>query len=245
MAKVSIIIPISRKRYLNRLFESLNNLQGEASLLTYIDGDVDLYQKARNLTRASKFNERLCVFRRKGITSDSNVVKRRQRIADIHNEIRGLTHDTDFVFLTEDDTLLPPDTLIRLQERYKDDSGIVSGMQVGRWGFKALGSWVLDDLDNPTHIKSTEKKEQEVDGTGLYCCLTRKEYYLQNDFKPFLDILGPDVDFGINLRKKGLRNELVALECLHMTPKRDIGLEQIDQVEFHKGENGWKLQRCV
>ena len=239
---MTIIVPVSRKRYLNRLFESLNNLQGEADLLVYCDGDVDLYQKARNLTRESKFNERLCVFRRKGLTSDSNVVKRRQRIADIHNEIRGLIHDTEFVFLTEDDTLLPPDTLIRLQENYKEDSGIVSGMQVGRWGFRALGGWTLDDLNNPTRIQSAIGA-QEVDGTGLYCCLTRKEYYLQNDFKPFLDILGPDVDFGVNLRKKGLRNELVALECLHMTPKRDIGLEKIDQVEFTKSDLGWRLNK--
>ena len=45
----------------------------------------------------------------------------------------------------------------------------------------------------------------EVDGAGLYCCLTTRENYMKNIFKPYDKILGPDFDFGINLRQRGLK----------------------------------------
>ncbi len=237
---ITIVIPISRKDYLDRLFESLDALviEGhEVNLLTYCDGDYSVFEKARNLTMLSKFRDRLCVERRKGTPGSSNFKLRRQRIADIHNEIKGLINSTDYIFLIEDDTLVPANALIRLMKHYKDypDAGVISGIQVGRWGFKMLGAWRVNQLQNPTKIYSIRKNTgiQDIDAAGFYCCLMKVGSYTSHDFKPYQDILGPDFDFGLSLRQRGKRNYVDHdIECIHMTKKGDITFDNVDQVEF-------------
>lgn len=250
---ITIVIPISRKQYLDRLFESLNALElgnNEVNLLTYCDGDYSIFSKVRNLTIISKFKERLCVERKKGITSDSNVVRRRQRIADIHNEIRGLINSTNYIFLIEDDTIVPPHALIRLLRHYKyyPNAGIISGIQIGRWGFNMIGAWHVSKLENPKIIWSADKEQglQKIDTTGMYCGLTKVENYVNHEFKPYQDILGPDFDWGLQMRIKGKFNYVDHdIQCLHMTIKRDIGFDKIDQVKFGyvEGSDKMKLQR--
>jgi hypothetical protein len=226
---INILVPVSRLRYLDRFFDSLNKLEGEANLFVLVDGDHRLYEKARNLTVKSKFNQRLCIFRAKGTPSQAQK-RRKQRISDIHNEIKTYINGGEFVFLTEDDTLLPPDTLTKLMPLY-GDSGLVSGVQAGRHGFTHIGAW---DVGETIVSVPMGTGLREVDATGFYCLLTRTEYYLDHDFKPYKDILGPDVDFGMGLRAKGLKNYIdYSIQCTHMTPKEDIEVKDIVQVQVH------------
>ena len=113
----TIVLPISRKDYLSKIFMTLEMLDCDrayTNLLCYVDGSLELFQETRNLVVNSKFRERLCVYRRKGIGSVSSVLRRRQRISDIHNEIKDLIKQTDFIFLIEDDTLFSSNTLKKL-----------------------------------------------------------------------------------------------------------------------------------
>lgn len=250
----TIILPVSRKDYLNKIFVMLEMLEcdrNNTNLLCYVDGSLELFQETRNLVINSKFKEKLCVYRRKGIGSVSSVHSRRQRIADIHNEIKGLINETDFIFLIEDDTLFPSDTLKKMLHTalMKKYFGFISGVEVGRWGFTHIGGWLVDNIYDINQITSIKKGFgiEEIDGAGLYCCLTTKENYLKNLFKPFDKILGPDFDFGINLRKQGLKNYIDhSIQCQHLTKKYIITISnsQIIRVRFDKSDEekiGWKM----
>ena len=251
---VTIIIPVSRPDYLKRLFGQLELLfcnPAETNLLVYVDGDLNLYEKARNYTVMSKFSEKLCVYRRKGLPNVGHMASRRKRIADIHNEIKAnlnYTPEYDFVYLIEDDTLVPPDSLEKLMEGFKDhpEAGFISGVELGRWGFLHVGAWETDNVDYPSVITSLPEKEGlvEVDASGLYCCLVRANVYNDHFFKPFEKVLGPDVDFGFELRKKGYKNYVnFDVQCIHMDKKEDIDFTgDVIQVRFTRQNQGWELE---
>ena len=248
----TIILPVSRKDYLSKIFiilEMLDCDRAYTNLLVYVDGSLELFQKVRNLVVNSKFRERLCVYRRKGVGSVSSVLRRRQRIADIHNEIKDLIKETDFIFLIEDDTLFPSNTLKKLLSiaYMKKYFGFISGVEVGRWGLTHIGGWIVDDIYDTKQVTSIKKGTGvvEVDGAGLYCCLTTKENYMKNIFKPYDKILGPDFDFGITLRKKGLKNYLdYSITCQHLTKKEALTLlnSKIVQVRFEKSDDDWRMK---
>ncbi len=253
---VTIVILVSRTDYLKRIFAQLDFLDcnnEETNLLCYVDGDQTIYQHARNLTVNSKFGQRLCIYRSKGLAGTSSFWRRRRRIAQVHNEIKAHIVNCDYIFLLEDDTLFPTNTLKSLLKSYSERpfAGFISGLQIGRWGFPSIGAWKFDDIYDPKRINSIEKGAgiEEVDAAGLYCCLVRKENYLKNDFQPFGEILGPDVSFGINLRKQGLQNYVDhAIKCSHLTKKGEIKFDNTDivQVQFDKDESvklGWKLTK--
>jgi GT2 family glycosyltransferase len=178
------------------------------------------------------------------------MIRRRQRIADMHNEMKKFINKCDYVFLVEDDTLLPKDALTKLLQGFEKypDAGFVSGVQVGRWGFEILGAWRTDNAFEPEQITSTKLEEgiQEVDGAGFYCCLVRKENYIDHNFAPFEKILGADVNFGFSLRKKGLKNYVdYSIHCDHVTKKEVLSVDtaKIVQVEFNREPSnnfGWE-----
>ncbi len=246
-------MPVSRDDYLKEIFTYLELLdcdRSQTNLLCYVDGDLKLFQKTREYVVNSKFNERLCLFRNKGSGSVSSVHRRRQRIADIHNEIKEFLKETDYVLLTEDDTLMPLNTLTKMLHtaKMKKYFGFISGVELGRWGFTHIGGWRVDNVYNPKRIESVVRGKgiEEIDASGLYCCLTTKENYVKNFFKPFELVLGPDTDFGINLRQRGLRNYMdFSINCDHLSKQGKISVfnSKIIQVIFEKDDDvqfGWK-----
>lgn len=251
---VTIIIPVSRDDYLKRLFGQLEVLScnpEEVNLLVYVDGDLRLFEKARNLTVMSKFKERLCVYRKKGLANVGSVLRRRQRISDIHNELKtkfNYVAEYDYVFLIEDDTLVPPDALEVLMKDLQENpnAGFVSGVELGRWGFLHVGAWFVDDVNNPMEIVSLPEQEGivEVDAAGLYCCLMKTSTYINHTFQPYEKILGPDFDFGLALKRQGKQNYVnFDIQCIHMSKKEDITFEgHIIRVKFTKEDDKWKLE---
>jgi hypothetical protein len=252
---ITIILPVSRLTYINRVFDCLNKLEcnpEEMSILTYVDADLNTYDKVMNLTGTSKFKNRRCVFRNKGQTNVSHVIRRRERISAIHNEIRSkYLGETDYVFLIEDDTIFPPDTLNKLLQTYSSTpfTGFVSGVQLGRWGYLHIGAWEIDDVNDPSTISTVglAKGIRNIDTAGLYCCLTSKDSYMKAVFEPFGKILGPDFTFGLSLRRLGLYNYIdYSIQCDHLTERGDITFKdsKIQVVEFRKSEEsrtGWSF----
>ncbi len=251
---VTIIIPVSRKDYLKRLFGQLELLfcdPEQTNLLVYVDGDLNLYEKARNYTVASKFNEKLCVYRKKGLPNVGHMASRRRRIAEIHNEIKtnlNYTPNYDYVYLIEDDTLVPPNSLEILMKGFEKHpkAAFISGVELGRWGFLHVGAWEVDNIEDPSVITSLPEMDDlvEVDAAGLYCCLMKMDVYMDHKFEPFEKILGPDFDMGLKLRQKGYRNYVdFSVPCIHMDKKEDIDVAgDIIQVRFTRQSNGWKLE---
>lgn len=253
---VTIIIPISRIDYLDELFRSLENLDcdsSEVNLLTYVDGDQRLFEKARNLTVASKFKDRLCVYRGKGQANVGSITRRRQRISDIHNEIKTKLERfySDYFFLIEDDTIVPPHGLKILLEDYQQypKAGFISGLEVGRWGYLHIGAWLVDDVVETRTLTSIGDVNglTEVDAAGLYCCLIKAGNYLPHVFKPFDRILGPDVDFGLTLGIKGLENYVDGrVKCVHLNKKERIYFNrELVRVQFSRSDRyktGWEMK---
>ena len=229
---VTIVLPISRPDYLRRVFAALDmmpcNAQ-ETNLLCYVDGDQRLLDIARNFVVNSKFKEKVCIFRGKGLPSANHIRGRRQRIADIHNELKEIVGAVEFCLLMEDDTLIPLNGFEKLMRHYSSNpyAGFITGVQVGRWGYTVPGVW---QSNNPYDIKrinsmlpNSEKPFEEIDAAGLYFCLTRTEFYKQINFQPFDSILGPDVTYGIELRKLGYKNYVDwTINTTHLTKQGEI-----------------------
>ena len=119
------------------LLELLECDRERTSLLAFVDGEADLFLSARNLVDQSKFAERLCVQGDiPGPRREFSINTRRRRIAAIHNEIRKLIKPCEYVFLIEDDGVLPPDALSRLLADYLAHpyAGFIEGVELGRWG---------------------------------------------------------------------------------------------------------------
>lgn len=252
---ITIIMPVSRKDFLKRVFNQLELMDCDrqnTNLLVYVDGGMDVYLEARKYVTNSKFNERLCIYRNKGIGSVSSVHRRRQRISDIHNEIKTLIKETDYILMTEDDTLMPLNTIPKMLHIARDKKyfGFITGVQLGRWGYTHIGAWKFDDVYEPTKIESVlmEKGLKEIDAAGIYCCFTTKENYIKNNFKPYDEILGPDVQFGIYLRQQGLKNYIdYSITCDHLSLQGNVNVSNsnIVKVSFIKDNNenfGWRQE---
>lgn len=245
-------MPCSRPDFLQRIFSQLDMMDADREhthLLTYVDGDQRLFEKVQTFTTHSNFVRKNCVFRAKGPANVGSIRARRERIANIHNEMKRYIGASDYLFLLEDDTLPPLNIMKKLVSHMLSNpyAGFITAAELGRWGFLHLGAWKANDVYVPTKIESPylETGLQEIDAAGLYCCLVRRDIYMNHYFKPFEDILGPDVDFGIELRKQGYKNYIdYDLHCSHLTKKGEIKIfnSEIVKIVLEKLEGKWNQQ---
>ncbi len=115
---------------------------------------------------------------------------------------------------------------------------------MGRWGIQAIGGYRFDDIYEPTKIESIELGQdvEEVDATGFYCALIKADHYLKHTFEPYEDVLGPDVNLGLALRRQGLLNYMdfsVKVDHLTSKGKLEVKRDTIQTVTFIK-DNGWR-----
>lgn len=182
----------------------------------------------------------------KPLPSEGNVAVRRERIASNMNRARELVGKTDFVFMLEDDTDFDPWFLQHLIAQYKPDRGIISAVQAGRHGLHHIGAWETDDLKYPTVFETVPYKAKgirQVDATGFYCCIMRTDLFKRVPVPCEILPVGPDVQYGIELRKQGYRNLLYDdLKCGHVEEHRVVlPTEDCMQVRFRKNGDRWDL----
>lgn len=225
---ITIILLVSRDDYLERVLTSLELLDCDASrtnILCIVDGSDELYIRTRNHVNGMKFNERLAVrSNNRELPSKFDVQKRREHIASLHNQAKELIGDeVDFVFSVEDDTLIPRDSLTKLLNVTRNNPafGLVEGVELGRWGVPYVGGWRVNDIYDTTEIKSVMPPDidtvEKIDAGGLYCALIRADLYKTYPFHSN-NGLGPDVNFGIELRRNGYDNFIHwGIECKHYT----------------------------
>lgn len=247
--QTTIVLLVSRKEFLEEVFEALNNLrcnESETALLCIVNGEADIFVQARNLCELSKFAERLCIQEKpKSRLRQYDITGRRKRISSLHNLAKEHI-STEYVFGVEDDTIVPFYALQMLGENYVDGVGMIEGVEMGRWGVPYIGAWTVDNIDEPTEITSLPMSEGlvEIDAGGFYCFLTRSEYYKSHEFKPFDNNgLGPDVDFSLALRRQGLKNyALFDVECIHKSERGDVMFDVTipRQIKMYKRGNQWR-----
>jgi len=222
------------------------------SLLCLVDGPADLFLQTRNYTEQSKFASRLCIQRKPDGRPRFDLRARRIRIASLHNDMRErIPSDCDYVFSVEDDGVVRLDALKRLLNVYMmyPFAGLVSGVEIGRHGFAHLGLWSVDDVYEPTTITSLMPGEgvQEIDASGMYCVLTRRNNFVNHEFRPFGDNdLGPDTQWGLALRQQGYQNYVdFGVWVEHRLPDGRVltrANTTVQQVRLTKEANGWRQE---
>lgn len=247
---ITIVLPVSRENFLKQVFTNLEFMDCDREhthLLVYVDGDPRLYEAARRYTVNSKFSQKLCIYRSKGLPNPNSVIRRRQRIAAIHNELKTLINPCDYIFMLEDDTLFPNNTIQKLVKNYAmyPYAGFISAMELGRWGVAYIGGWKVNDPYDIHEIKSIDDGNDliEVDAAGFYCQFTTYKNYINYEFAPFENLLGPDFNFGITLRRQGYKNYIdQSIKCRHLTLKGEVafGKDDITGVTYTKEGNKWQ-----
>lgn len=160
---------------------------------------------------------------------------RRERVCNVFNLGADLVGDCEFVFILEDDTDIQGDFLQKMVGLYDrtPDAGLVSGVECGRWMYRIIGAWDVDDPVSPTKIESVVFRDideiQYVGATGFFCCLVRADLFKGAKFEHGL--LGPDFYFGLGLAAQGFKNVIDwSLRCGHATGTIYLTPEMSDSV---------------
>lgn len=246
---VTIILPISRNTFLKEVFTAIELLQcdrNSTNLIAIVDGRTALYDEARRLVMGLKFKNVLCVPFSKKDAQINSIGNRRKKIALIHNTLKEHIPKCEYIFGIEDDTIVPKNAINELVYLLNDRRvGIVSGVEVGRHGIKYVGAWETDDVDLPSQLQTIVQKQhviQEVDATGLYCFMVRKELYMNHTFKVFeANSFGPDLDYGLELRRQGYKHFVNwNVRCGHYTKNSVLLLpEDYSQIKYRKVKTTW------
>jgi glycosyltransferase involved in cell wall biosynthesis len=233
--KITTILPVSRIKYLDRIIDCLMSQTVEIeNLIVVFDGSDEEFIEVRNKIQELYIENRICVKsinRRKADT----IAERRWHIVNIHNQIRALIGEADWVFSVEDDGILPDNALEELIKSAEahEDVGMITGVELGRWGLPYVGAWRVDDIQNPKKITSLENRltddsgiqVEPIDGCGLYCALIRAEFYKEHTFDT-RNGLGPDVNLGLYLRQQGLQNYINwNIPVTHLTERNGQEIE--------------------
>lgn len=231
--KITTILPVSRIEFFDRVLASLLNqsYKEQTSLLVVVDGSNDLFVRIRNKIASSPLNNVLCVQSENyGDSPDKIIPQRRNRISSIHNQIRDLLPpDTDWIFSIEDDGILPPNALSWLVNdvQTRKAVGLVTGVELGRWGVPYVGAWRVDNILDTQKITSMENKVgtalvEEIDACGLYCALIRADLYKQHTFGSD-NGLGPDINMALEFRQLGFKNYIDwFVPVTHLTMKNMV-----------------------
>lgn len=249
----TILILISRPHFLDLVFAGLEMLECDpetTNLLGIVDGDQHLYLTAHTKITNAKFNQKLCVqYKTSDKMKNYDMAHRRRRIANIHNFAKNYIKDTKYIFGIEDDTTFAPNALVKLQHDMNMNpfAGLIQGYQIGRWGIPYYGVWQADDIYEPKRMESMPKGDgiQTCDAGGFYCFITRAENYMAVDHQPFENNgLGPDVNYGMELRRQGYMNYTDwNIGCNHHTKDGIIRPSaETEQVTFVKVDNRWRQQ---
>lgn len=237
---ITTILPVSRVQYLDRVIDSLlAQTYKPNNLLVVFDGPDTQYLEARNKIVGLEFDTVRFVMS-ENTTPAHSIPDRRRHIVNIHNQMREIIESTDLIFSIEDDGILPPDALHRLvtASKSREDFGMITGVELGRWGVPYVGAWTVDNINDVQVVYSVENKSavtpftvDEIDACGLYCALIRADLYKEHEFYT-RNGLGPDVNLGLDLRRKGFKNYLDwGIQVKHLT---NLYGDEVEIIPTHK-----------
>lgn len=201
--KLSVFLPISRPD-VGELISSIQKQTVKADeYIALIDTDTEIALPDWIKTH----------YTGRGKPIEPSVTERRKRIVQVNNEARDLIGDTDYVISVEDDTIIPEDAFEKLlYMATTKEIGTAQGVQVGRWGIQMIGAWRVNDVHNPTealtlpYISTDARVIEKIDAGGWYCYITPTKLFKEIERGWHGEPYGPDVVYGLELRKKGYQN---------------------------------------
>ena len=240
---ITAVLPVSRPKYLERVLDSLAaQTHPVDGLIVIHDGPDREFMGVRNAVMSRGFSNTLCVQSANKKTG-VGIHDRRRNISNIHNQVRDILppvpdlilqqYEAGWIFSIEDDGILPPDALERLlnHARLFPDSGMITGVELGRWGSQYVGAWMADDVNSVKQLWSLKNmagetdSAEEIDGCGLYCALIRADEYKAHEFYSS-NGLGPDVNLGLFLRQRGYQNYILwGVHVTHLTSLSGLEVE--------------------
>lgn len=181
--------------------------------------------------------------------------RRRDRIVEMRTKAKEMIGNSAFLFLLEDDTFVSTDSLMKIKDNLlaEHDLALVSGVETGRWAYKHIGAWNCD-RDRDGEIESVKSLRygpkmaevdylQHCDGTGMYCMVTYTDLYKAATFRNEAMPLGPDMNYGFDLRKQGYRVAVNwGVECEHQSIFGTfLPEDSTDVVAYQKRDGVWSL----
>lgn len=217
MPPITVFCPFTRPEMVNRWFDDLMTtdlVPSNTNLAFIIDCDEPrIYARImENINKRGPFRNFIIIRNEQHIVNPMNIPVRRQRIAEIHEQSKDLIANMDGIFVLglEDDTVFENLNVERLYNKAKlDQVGLISAYEAGRWYNKIIGIWNFDDVYNPKECWTILPSEgyEEIDAAGFYAYLTRTDYYIDHQYNTELwQPWGPDVNYGLDLRRSGLTN---------------------------------------
>lgn len=186
---------------------------------------------------------------------DNNPAKgidnRRKRIAENQKILQQAVRDLkpDLVWQVESDGVLSANCLQKLYDDYlklkNKNFGYVSGIEIGRHGLYCIGAW---QFINDNEFKSLDyrlKGINQVDATGFYCLLATRRAFLSGVSSWNGEVYGPDVNFGLSLKKQGFRIYTDSdIKIGHKTKRGIINVDDMStqNATFYKTDKGWNYK---
>lgn len=254
---IQLLVPLSREWRIKDLVKEINEID-------FVNQKVDvLFVLDNSQVKKSRVEQQVAfdnkdivshrvVLHRDGQPVEGNIFERRRRIAKVMNFAKKhIRKDCELTLVIEDDTVFKKEDFKKLYYDYRVlqkqgvDVGLVSGVQAGRWALKIVGAWIVDDVNNPTTLKSIKFTRKEilkrVDATGMYFFLIDSKSLKMHEFSG--NDLAPDVGLGLDLRRRGKENVVDWTVSLgHLTRDKIIYCDESCVDIYYKRVKGrWKI----
>jgi len=254
---LTIFIPLSRPWRIDRMVEQLGklNTDGFQTTLLFVVDNAEI--KEGHITEAfDKYElpryKTIFHFTNNPPASEHNANARRDRIKNVWLiAAEKVSNDADFVMTVEDDTDFDANALQALMSNYDNltaagkQVGLVSGVQVGRWGLKMIGAWRADNVEDPKVWETIPFTRTEileaVDAAGFYCFVTPAHLFKSAKYE--WGWFGCDVMYGLECRQKGFENFIDwTVETGHVMQHKTLRPDESCIVaRYERDGEKWKL----
>ena len=258
--KISIFVPFTRERLVDEFLEMFDGLElphADCELVFYCDSNSSQLRttlKQYVYDNSEKYNGAVIYHSGNNPPEEASAYTRRQRITAMKEHSKLFISDSSkYVFSLEDDTFpLDKNCFYTLCDTAKKSNvGYVSGVEPGRWGFKVIGGWRGDDINNLKRFGTIpymppETGIEEIDGGGFYCYITRTDLYKSIKYSFSADCFGPDVSYVLDVRRLGYKAYIDwSVVCAHKTYNTALLPDSNCVVAewFKNDRNHWELQK--
>ncbi len=255
--ETSIFVPFTRPRIVDdflAMFEKIDIDWATTEIIFYNDTDSEeLRDKLAGFAKSHEFCRLSLPMSHQPsldeLGDQNHANRRRERVIAMRHKAQEFIGDTKYLFCLEDDTFVPPQAFKRLRALLDADPqvGLASGVEAGRWAYKHIGAWHMEPVDEPQRVSSLPYQEEgitEAEGTGMYCYVTYTDLYKEATFRNEAEPLGPDVLYGLDLRRKG-HKVLVdwSVACEHRSVNGSLmPKDATEVVAYCKRDGAWVLE---
>jgi len=205
---------MGRKFCIYQWFQALNKLDFDKKKLSlmFIDNSCDYYFGTKLIDYMREHEHEFASVKYIKNINIPNTKDLTVKYRNVGENMRLMTKETNtkYMFIVEDDTLIPSDALKKLYNIISSDYtiGAVEGVEMARGNIRNVcGAAIVRrdrDIERGVNFLGYKSKGiEDIDTGGFFCLLTRKKIAEQMMFNAVEDhVRGPDIVFGYRLTKK-------------------------------------------